>query len=86
MLNTNFHQRCSQKKVKKISKVLQKRFTKKALGTGGALSTARPLGNSVRPLGVAPLDDFLNTPLREPHPKLPFSLELLCVGLVFERF
>ena len=34
----------------------QKRSTKIALGTGGALWT-------VRPLGVAPLDDFQNTPL-----------------------
>ena len=37
--------------------------TKIALVTGGALSTVRPLGNNVRPLGIAPLDDFLNTPL-----------------------
>ena len=33
------------------------------LGTGGALPTVRPLGRKVRPLGVAPCDDFLNTPL-----------------------
>ena len=32
----------------------QKRSTKIALGTGGALSTALPLGNNVRPLGVVP--------------------------------
>ena len=35
-----------------IEGVPQKRLTKIALGAGGALSTARPLGNNVRPLGV----------------------------------
>ena len=35
---------------------LPKKSTKNALGIHGALST-------VRPLGLAPLDDFLNTPL-----------------------
>ena len=39
------------------------RFT---LGTVGALSTGRPQGSRLRPLGVVPLplDDFLNTPLQ----------------------
>ena len=41
------------------SQVFSKKSQRKSsFGTGW-----RPLGNNVRPLGVVPLDDFLNTPL-----------------------
>ena len=40
-----------------------KHINKNCIGTGGALSTVRPSRINVRPLGVVPLDDFLNTPL-----------------------
>ena len=38
--------------------------TKIAFVKGGALSIAHPLGNNVRLIGVVPLGDFLNPPLR----------------------
>ena len=55
----NFHRRLLQKMFMEGFQ----RSTKIALGTGGALSPVRPLCNNVRPLGVVPLDDFLDTPL-----------------------
>ena len=43
--------------------MVTKRSTKIVLVTGGALWTARPSTNFVCPVGVAPPNDFLNTPL-----------------------